>query len=145
MYNLLSDKLEKFEKEMRRIRNQIVAKVMYACMSTSVWIFSKCKPYIHTEFLRKFKEMVTNMSEDIEREIELRKKLSTANPREAAILVRDSSVLTSETLKNQKINLSKTMSSNSSVGTSRRPVTTMLNNKNESSKSFVAGLNESID
>jgi hypothetical protein len=61
MYNLLSDKLERFEKEMRKVRNQIVAHLMYGLMGSSSWIFSKCKPYIHTEQLKKFKEMITRM------------------------------------------------------------------------------------
>lgn len=58
MYNLLSDKLDKFEREVRKIRNSIVAKFIFSVIAITRFLFLKFKPYIHTENLRKFREIV---------------------------------------------------------------------------------------
>lgn len=78
MYNLLSDKLDRFEREMRKVRNTIVAKVMSGAFRFSQWLFSKFKPYIHTDYLRKFNEMLGAFAVEIDKEMELRKKINAS-------------------------------------------------------------------
>ena len=66
MYNLLSDKLDRFEKEMRVIRNQIVGKSLFGLYVLFLWLFMKLKPYIHTEYLRSYKEKNIEWDRNIE-------------------------------------------------------------------------------
>jgi hypothetical protein len=61
MYNLLSDKLDRFEREVRKVRNTVVAKIMFVIYSLGRFAFSRFKPYIHTENLRKFRELLVSM------------------------------------------------------------------------------------
>lgn len=98
MYNLLSDKLDKFEREMRKIRNTIVAKFLFFVLYCCKWLVLKFKPYIHTENLRKFRETVQQLDNDIEKELELRKKIQQ-HSKDIDMMIRDSSVLNSETMK----------------------------------------------
>eukprot|EP00347_Sterkiella_histriomuscorum_P023965 403332771 len=98
MYNLLSDKLDKFEREVRKIRNTIVAKFIFFVIHGTRFLFLKFKPYIHTDNLRKFRDIVQHLDVDCEREMELRRKIQQHN-KDVDFLVRDSSVLNSDTLK----------------------------------------------
>lgn len=75
MYNLLSDKLDRFEREMRKIRNKIVGKTQHWLFMFNHWLFLNCKPYVHTEYLKAFRERIRTMDNDIEQELELRKKI----------------------------------------------------------------------
>jgi len=59
MYNLLSDKLDKFEREIRKVRNTIVAKLMFLMINSLQKLFLKFKPYIHTDILRKMRENIS--------------------------------------------------------------------------------------
>jgi len=56
MYNLLSDRLDKFEREIRKIRNKIVTYIIEYAMRLTFILLFKFKPYIHTLALRRFKE-----------------------------------------------------------------------------------------
>ncbi|CDW75947.1 UNKNOWN [Stylonychia lemnae] len=98
MYNLLSDKLDKFEREMRKMRNTIVAKFMFFMTTTLHKQFLKLKPYIHTDNLRIMRENIKQIDNDFEKELELRKKISQQT-KEFDSLIRDSTVLNSDTLR----------------------------------------------
>lgn len=75
MYNLLSDKLDRFEREIRKIRNTVVAKFMFFMINSLQKLFLKFKPYIHTDILRKMRENINSIDGDFEKEIELRRKI----------------------------------------------------------------------
>lgn len=75
MYNLLSDKLDIFEREVRKIRNKIVATLMNGALILSRYIFTKCKQYIHTDFVKSFRDLTLSMVGEIDKELELRRKL----------------------------------------------------------------------
>jgi hypothetical protein len=97
MYNLLSDKLDRFEKEIRRGRNRIFAKIMSSAFTLSNATFKVSKPYIHTDILKKFKERLETMLEEIDNELEMRKKIVNNEVPffdGAALTKRDSTVLT---------------------------------------------------
>jgi hypothetical protein len=97
MYNLLSDKLDRFEKEIRRGRNRIFAKIMSSAFTLSNATFKVSKPYIHTDNLKKFKERLETMLEEIDNELEMRKKIVNNEVPffdGAALTKRDSTVLT---------------------------------------------------
>jgi hypothetical protein len=79
MYNLLSDKLDRFEREVRKLRNSIVAKFVFFVINGSRFVFLKFKPYIHTDNLRKYREVVQMIDVDCERELELRRKIQQSN------------------------------------------------------------------
>lgn len=66
MYNLLSDKLDKFEREIRKLRNVVVGKTVHFLFLFLHWLFRKCRPYIHTEYLKNFREKIKTMETDIE-------------------------------------------------------------------------------
>jgi hypothetical protein len=95
MYNLLSDKLDRFEREIRKGRNKIFAWVLSSAFSLAQKTFKVSRPYIHTDILKKFKEDLENMHGEIENELELRKKIVNSGEIEQSV-VRDSSVLTFE-------------------------------------------------
>ncbi len=80
MYNLLSDKLDKFEKEIRRYRNRFFGKTTFLFFNLAHQCFSLSKPYIHTDLLKKFKEDINSMLNDIEEEFDLRRKMSGGAP-----------------------------------------------------------------
>lgn len=96
MYNLLSDKLERFEKEIRRGRNKIFAKIMSVAFSLASATFKISRPYIHTDNLKRFKESLDKMLGEIENELEIRKKIQNSDVPEALKTTRDSTVLTFE-------------------------------------------------
>ena len=98
MYNLLSDKLDRFEREVRKLRNTIVAKLLTWQNLFGFYTFSKFKPYIHTEHLKRFRDAIKVMDGEIEKELELRKKISQHN-KDVDLLIRDSSVLNQDTLR----------------------------------------------
>ena len=99
MYNLLSDRLDRFEREVRKIRNSIVAKFVFFAIHTARFFFLKFKAYIHTENVKKFREIVQMMDVDCEKEIELRRKIQQSS-KEFDQLIRDSSVLDAQVLRN---------------------------------------------
>ncbi len=76
MYNLLSDRLDRFEREVRKLRNTVVAKLLNWQNQFGFYTFAKFKPYIHTEHLKRFREAIKVMDGEIEKELELRKKIS---------------------------------------------------------------------
>jgi hypothetical protein len=76
MYNLLSDKLDRFEKEIRRYRNKFFGKTTFFFFNMAHQGFNISKPYIHTELLKTFKEDLTSMLNSIEEEFELRRKMT---------------------------------------------------------------------
>lgn len=63
MYNLLSDKLDRFEREIRKIRNQIYGKLTSVFLTSGQYVFTKSRAYIHTELLRSFREQIAAMHE----------------------------------------------------------------------------------
>lgn len=77
MYNLLSDKLDRFERQIRMVRNRILGKSVHLLFQFLNWFFVKCRPYIHTDYLKTFREMIKLMEGNIEAEFELRKKIQT--------------------------------------------------------------------
>lgn len=104
MYNLLSDKLDAFEKEIRKARNKIFGKTTTFFFSIAHRCFKVSRPYIHTDLLKKFKENLLSMSTDVDSELEIRRKLSGGTGTQQLIqnsekIVRDSSVLNGDTLK----------------------------------------------
>ena len=92
MYNLLSDKLDRFEKEIRRGRNRIFAKIMSSAFTLAKATFKVSRPYIHTDNLKRFKESLETMLGEIESELEIRKKIVTSEE-PAMQTMRDSTVL----------------------------------------------------
>lgn len=93
MYNLLSDKLDRFEREIRKVRNQVFGRMASATLISARWILSKSRAYVHTELLRSFRETLAKMHGEVEIELELRKKISSSGIEQ---IIRDSTVLTSE-------------------------------------------------
>ncbi len=79
MYNLLSDKLDRFEREMRKIRNMCAGKTMSWLFRLTHWFLKKCRPYIHTDYLKQFRERIVEVSIDVEQEFELRKRIQASN------------------------------------------------------------------
>jgi hypothetical protein len=65
MYNLLSDKLDHFEKEIRRGRNKIFAKIMSSAFTLASSTLKISRPYIHTDNLKRFKESLEAMLSEI--------------------------------------------------------------------------------
>ena len=98
MYNLLSDKLDKFEREVRKLRNQVFGRITTWVVRLAGWTLRKSRAYIHTDILKSFREYILGMSNEVESELELRRKINVNN---ASIdqVVRDSTVLTSEQIK----------------------------------------------
>jgi hypothetical protein len=100
MYNLLSDKLDKFEKEIRRYRNKFFGKTTFLFFNLAHKCFDMSKPYIHTDLLKKFKEDLNAMLADIEEEFDLRRKMSGGQvPTKSDQTLRDSSFAIKETVK----------------------------------------------
>lgn len=95
MYNLLSDKLDRFEKEIRRGRNKIFAKIMSSAFTLASATFKISRPYIHTDNLKRFKESLETMLAEIENELEIRRKIVNSDAPETTQTMRDSTVLTS--------------------------------------------------
>ena len=58
MYNLLSDKLDRFEREIRKGRNMFFGKLTKGFFAASFWFFRKSRAYLHTEILKNFKDQV---------------------------------------------------------------------------------------
>jgi hypothetical protein len=79
MYNLLSDQLDRFEKEIRRWRNKFFGKTTFLFFYLAHKCFNLSKPYIHTDFLKTFKEDLNSMLTSVEEEFDLRRKMSGAN------------------------------------------------------------------
>ena len=96
MYNLLSDKLDRFEKEIRKFRNRIFGKVCGIFLGAAHWIFKRSRAYVHTDLLKRFKERLSEMHLEVDMELDLRKKIQTSGIEQ---IVRDSTVLTGEQLK----------------------------------------------
>ena len=96
MYNLLSDKLDRFEREVRKVRNQLFGKTTSYFLKSGFWVLKKSRAYIHTERLKQFRELLTVMLGECELELDLRRKIQSA----ASIdqILRDSSVLNNESL-----------------------------------------------
>jgi len=61
MYNLLSDKLDRFEREVRKFRNSVVAKIMCGLFKLGHFSFSHLKPYIHIDYLRSLREQLKHI------------------------------------------------------------------------------------
>jgi hypothetical protein len=101
MYNLLSDKLDRFEREMRKVRNQIVGRSVHGLFWGVRWVFLAFKKYIHTDYVRAFRDIIRSIDDDIEAEFDLRKKIQ-ANDKNIDLVLRDSSIMSSETLKKIK-------------------------------------------
>ena len=79
MYNLLSDQLDRFEKEIRRWRNKFFGKTTFLFFYLAHKCFNLSKPYIHTDFLKTFKEDLNSMLTSVEEEFDLRRKMSGAS------------------------------------------------------------------
>ena len=94
IYNLLSDKLIRFEQEIRRTRNKFFAKVMQTAFDLASSTFKFSRPYIHTDNLKKFREALDSMHQEIDFELDIRKKI-TKNEGDGKVN-RDSSVLNFE-------------------------------------------------
>ena len=91
MYNLLSDKLDKFEKEIRRYRNKFFGKTTFLFFDLAHKCFNMSKPYIHTDLMKKFKEDLNSMLNDIEEEFDLRRKMSGGVPQAPDQVLRNTS------------------------------------------------------
>ena len=76
IYNLLSDKLIRFEQEIRRTRNKFFAKVMQSAFDLANYTFKVSRPYIHTDNLKKFREALDKMHLEIDIELDIRKKIT---------------------------------------------------------------------
>jgi hypothetical protein len=114
MYNLLSDKLDRFEREIRKARNKVFAAIMSGVLSLTLFCFKFSRPYIHTELLKQLKDRVALIHAGFEEEMELRKKISATTPSKAGgagapssqsdinQIIRDSSVLSGDALRDFK-------------------------------------------
>jgi hypothetical protein len=76
LYNLVSDKLEGFEKGTRKVRNTILGKITIFFFGLAQSCFKLSKPYIHTELLKKLRENIANIQKDIKDEFDLRNKMA---------------------------------------------------------------------
>lgn len=76
MYNLLSDRLDAFEKEIRKARNKIFGKTNSFFFSIAHNCFKLSRPYTHTDLLKKFKENLQLMLSEIDSELDIRRKMS---------------------------------------------------------------------
>jgi len=90
MYNLLSDRLDTFEKGIRRWRNQSFGKITSLAFGLAHWCFRKSRAYIHTELLKRFKEKLSEILIEVDMETELRRKINSSGYDQ---IIRDSSVL----------------------------------------------------
>ena len=79
----------------------MVGKSMFGFYLTLNWLFLKSKPYIHTEYLKSFREGLVQLDKDIENELELRKKVQSNNA-DIDPFIRDSSVMNTELLRQIK-------------------------------------------
>ena len=76
-FNLISDKLEKFEYYMRVYRNQCVQRIIVGGFKLSKSLFLWLKPYLHTEKLKESMEIVKEIDAELNKEFLLRKKISS--------------------------------------------------------------------
>lgn len=93
MYNLLSDKLDRFEKEIRRVRNKFYGKVSKFFLRCAKYLFKSSRAYLHTDVLIEARQMIAEMKEHVEMELESRKRGANFD---YPGLERDTTVLTSE-------------------------------------------------
>jgi hypothetical protein len=90
MYNLLSDKLDRFEREIRKVRNQVFGKVTGFFFAVAHYTFKRSKAFIHTDKLKRFRETLAEMHSEVDMELELRKKIQIGGIEQ---VIRDSTVL----------------------------------------------------
>jgi hypothetical protein len=96
MYNLLSDRLDTFEKGIRRRRNQFLGRVTSLAFGLAHWFLRKSRAYIHTELLKRLKEKLSEILIEVDMETELRRKINASGMDQ---IIRDSSVLTGDSIK----------------------------------------------
>jgi hypothetical protein len=72
-FNLISDKLEKFEYQMRVGRNWVVQRIVEYSVKVSRFFFSISKPYLKTEYVKTLKEFLALIYSDMSKELLLRK------------------------------------------------------------------------
>jgi hypothetical protein len=96
MYNLLSDRLDTFEKGIRRRRNQVLGRVTSLAFGLAHWSFRKSRAYIHTELLKRFKEKLSEILIEVDMELELRRKINASGLEQ---IIRDSTVLTGDQIR----------------------------------------------
>lgn len=96
MYNLLSDKLDRFEKEIRRVRNQFFGKTSRLFLTVAKYMLNKSRAYLHSDILKSSKDIIVEMLGEVEMELERRRKGGYAD---YPGFERDSTVLTAEQLR----------------------------------------------
>lgn len=96
MYNLLSDRLDSFEKEIRRRRNQLFGRLATGFFFLAHFVFNKSRAYVHTDRLKFLKERLAELLIEVDMELELRRKINASGIEQ---VIRDSSVLTGDALK----------------------------------------------
>lgn len=96
MYNLLSDRLDTFEKSIRRRRNQVLGRLTSWAFGLAHWSFRRSRAYIHTDLLKRFKEKLSEILIEVDMELELRRKINASGIEQ---IIRDSTVLTGEQLR----------------------------------------------
>jgi hypothetical protein len=74
MYNLLSDKLDRFEKEIRRVRNKFFGKLAGIFLTMARYVLKKSRAYLHSDVIKGFKDILGEMYGEVEMELERRKK-----------------------------------------------------------------------
>lgn len=77
LFNLVSDRLEKFEYYIRLTRNWFVNRIIMSSFILARKCFTTLKPYLHTDFLRKCADIVRELDQSINKELTLRKKIVT--------------------------------------------------------------------
>ena len=77
-FNLINDKLEKFEQYMRTSRNWLARKAVQYSFNITLFSFGMLKLYLKTDYLKEIKEFLKRIDTDVTKEIEARKHIMTA-------------------------------------------------------------------
>lgn len=92
MFRLVSDKLEKFETEMRKARNWIVQQIVSYSFRLSRHLFRKLKPYLVNDFIKHLKSVIVEIDGDLNKEMTLRAKM-ISDKKMGDLYLRDSSIV----------------------------------------------------
>ena len=102
VFNIMSDRLEKFERSFRNVRNWFATKFV----GFSLWIGQKSLKsikYVPSSKLQGYKELVTKMDHKVRKEIKLRENLKNSSFNSGSLSnLRDSTVFESNSFVGKK-------------------------------------------
>mmetsp|Transcript_47349 Transcript_47349/g.34645 ORF Transcript_47349/g.34645 Transcript_47349/m.34645 type:complete len:178 (-) Transcript_47349:639-1172(-) len=75
-FNLISDKLEKFEYYMRLGRNKIVQRLVAWTFKLAAYTFASLKQYLRTDLVKGLKEEIGKLDAEMAKELVLRKAMT---------------------------------------------------------------------